>query len=695
MTVAELVVKIGAETTGLQKGLRQAEAQMKGFKHIGNGMASVGASMSKFVTLPILAAAGASTKLAIDFEDSMNHVQALTGASKAQVQTWSNAILSNAQALATTPNELAQGLYFVASAGVKMNQVWPITAASAKAAAAGMGDTQTVAQLLTSAINAYGPKALSAAQATDALTAAVRVGKAEPADFAKEMGKVIPQAQAMGVSFQQAAGMTAELTNTGLDAAQATTSVRAIMTSLIKPTAGASKALKSVGMSAAGIQQEVRQKGLLATLIDLKNRFHGNRQELAKVFPNVRALTGVFALTGKNAGAAAKGISQVEHSAGSLNKAFAQAKQDPMFKLKQSLAGLEADAIKIGVVLIPIVTRIADTVTGLANAFSHLSPGMQRIVGIALAVAAAVGPLLFIMGKMIILGYQLSLAFTAIGTTGLVIFGVVAAVIAVGVALVILYKKSATFRAIVNAAFNAVKVVANAVANFIRAHWRAVWHAISTAATTAFGIVKRAFNVVKGVAGQVIDFIRNHWRTLIAFIPVIGPILAVVVNHFQTFKSLATKALDLVKSGIGHVRSAISTLAGAAAGPLHRIVGFFQSIIDKVEQVIGWIGRIHFPSPPGWMKSIGGGIVGGVKGIVGATGGIVTGPTHALIAEKGPEAVIPLNRSRYGSPLPAMGGGTATVNLNLHFHGGMWDRTDTRRIARQLEPELNRIIKGR
>jgi hypothetical protein len=41
-----------------------------------------------------------------------------------------------------------------------------------------------------------------------------------------------------------------------------------------------------------------------------------------------------------------------------------------------------------------------------------------------------------------------------------------------------------------------------------------------------------------------------------------------------------------------------------------------------------------------------------------AEGGITTGPTIAMIGEKGPEAVIPLDR------LGNMGGNTITVNVN-------------------------------
>jgi len=51
---------------------------------------------------------------------------------------------------------------------------------------------------------------------------------------------------------------------------------------------------------------------------------------------------------------------------------------------------------------------------------------------------------------------------------------------------------------------------------------------------------------------------------------------------------------------------------------------------------------------------------------VGATGGIVTRPTMALIGEAGPEAVVPLNRTPGSSPLPAMGGGASSFHVTVN-----------------------------
>jgi hypothetical protein len=71
-----------------------------------------------------------------------------------------------------------------------------------------------------------------------------------------------------------------------------------------------------------------------------------------------------------------------------------------------------------------------------------------------------------------------------------------------------------------------------------------------------------------------------------------------------------------------------------------------------------------------------------------AEGGIVTGPTMALIGEAGPEAVIPLDKAGGGGM-----GGTYNMTFNL---SGMTDRTDKRQfaqeISRLIQQEMRRTV---
>jgi hypothetical protein len=89
------------------------------------------------------------------------------------------------------------------------------------------------------------------------------------------------------------------------------------------------------------------------------------------------------------------------------------------------------------------------------------------------------------------------------------------------------------------------------------------------------------------------------------------------------------------------------------------MVTVFKTVFNSIASL--WnstIGKLSF-TVPSWVPGIGG------KGFdvpdipMLAAGGIVTGPTLAMIGEAGPEAVIPLDR------MGQMGGGNnVTINVN-------------------------------
>ena len=186
--VGAAFVEIFADTAGLSSGFGRAEALTRSFgarmSAAGAVTARVGASMTRSLTVPILAIAGVSAKMASDFETSMTKVSALAGVAQKDIAGFREDVLRLAGATAQAPVDLAEALYFVASAGLKDAQVLPVLAASARGAAAQMGDAATIGHLLTGVLVAYQKEAPSAAQAMDILVTAIKEGKAEPADLA-------------------------------------------------------------------------------------------------------------------------------------------------------------------------------------------------------------------------------------------------------------------------------------------------------------------------------------------------------------------------------------------------------------------------------------------------------------------------------------------------------------------------------
>lgn len=417
VSAGEAYVTVLPEMTGFATGVG------KGLNRIGNQITRSSRVLTRGITIPVAAAGAASIKMALDFETSIQRVGALTEASQSQVKQWSDQILELGPKLGAAPNDFAQALYFVASSGAKVADVMPITTEAIKASAAGMGDAQTVAQILTSAVNAYGSSNLSAKQAADQLTEAIKVGKAEPEDLAASLGRVIPLAETMGVTFAETAASVSTLTNTGLSAAEATTALRAVLNTLIKPAQQTADQYKKMGISADYLRNSIKEKGLNATLVDLKSRIGDNKDALGKLFPNVRALTGFLALTGKNAQQVARNVDLVTHSVGVANKAFKTAAESDAFKFRKALAGLEAEAVKLGAELLPFATQLIQDITGIVEAFKSLSPEQQKIILGFVGLLAAIGPIGTLFGNLVIISSAVVRGLALIGTAMFTLMG--------------------------------------------------------------------------------------------------------------------------------------------------------------------------------------------------------------------------------------------------------------------------------
>jgi hypothetical protein len=284
-------------------------------------------------------------------------------------------------------------------------------------------------------MNAYGSDTLSAAAATDTLTAAVRLGKLEPEALAGAMGMVLPIASAMGVQFDEVAAAMAAMSRTGTDAATGATQLRQILAQLTKPTTQAQKALESVGLSVEGVQKSLREDGLLATLKLLQGRFKGNVTAMSSVFGNIRALSGVLDMLGSNVADTEAIFKDMADTTGELDAAFAIASDTAGFKMRQALAELQVALIKIGDVIAPIIAKVAEFVGAFLNQFNKLPGGVQQVIAVLGLLAAAVGPVLWalgIMGKAFVALYvgpatKLIGVFKTIAATATTNFGIVAA----------------------------------------------------------------------------------------------------------------------------------------------------------------------------------------------------------------------------------------------------------------------------
>ena len=410
MNIGSLLVTLGVDATGLAA----ANVAMANFEKrstaslakLNSSLQRAGYLMSTALTLPLTLAGKASFQMAKDFEYSIQKIVGLTGVAQSTVNNWSKELLSIGPQLGRKPKELADALYFISSSGIKGAEAMNVLKLSAKAATAGLGETQTVADLLTSALNAYAGTGLTAAKATDILIAAVREGKAEAEGFSTAMGQVIPIASQLGVSFDQVAGGMAAITLTGSSASQAAVYLKGIFNSLLKASSQGEKALNSVGTSYTELRNILGQQGLIPLmqkLRDIQTKY--GDELLSDVLPNIRALSGYLSLAGKNFKYNTELMQRVTNSTGSLGKAFAAVADTIKVRYDKAIAGAQVSMISLGKsiadALLPFLEKLSKKLEELTTWFNGLSESGRKVVLTIAGIAAALGPLALLFSAFV------------------------------------------------------------------------------------------------------------------------------------------------------------------------------------------------------------------------------------------------------------------------------------------------------
>jgi TP901 family phage tail tape measure protein len=357
MAVREtLILEIKSDIAELKKGLAQSKQSVSGFQRQLQGVTG---TLKVAFAAAMSAAAYQSINLARDFSKSMTQIKALVGVASDEVDQMGEAARRMATETGRSANQAAEALFFITSAGLRGADAMAVLEASLKASAVGLGETKTIADLATSALNAYGKENLSATDATDVLTASVREGKLEASALSAAMGQVLPVASNMGVQFHEVGAAFAAMSRTGTNAAEAATSLNAILAGLLKTTPDAEKALNELGLSSSGLKQQIKDDGLLSVLTTLKNKFDQNKDAVQRVFPNVRALKGVLDLVGASAETNAEIFVSLSKSVGATDEAFGKTK-DASFEFDVQIAKLQDKLLSIGTKLLPIINKGLD-----------------------------------------------------------------------------------------------------------------------------------------------------------------------------------------------------------------------------------------------------------------------------------------------------------------------------------------------
>tara|TARA_R110000803_G_scaffold148852_1_gene214306 strand:+ start:4569 stop:6668 length:2100 start_codon:yes stop_codon:yes gene_type:complete len=294
----------------------------KGAAKTGQALKSVTGSVIRLGAKSALVGAGfavLSTKLAGDFQKSLLEVSTLmTNVNAKTLPNMSRELRAVASSSGLALSSISKAKYDIVSAGFSSAaESANVLAVASRLAVGGVTSAASAADLLTTALNAYGKTSDDANDVSDILFTTVRLGKTTMDELGQSMGGVLPFAKTMNLSLADVGAVMATLTASGINTAEATTSLKSAIISLSAPADSARDA-----MLAAGIEVKRFADGTV-NIIDTVEQFKGMDPEAIKKFiPNVTAIAGIQTLA-NNFDVLSKNVEQFEtQAAGATEIAF-------------------------------------------------------------------------------------------------------------------------------------------------------------------------------------------------------------------------------------------------------------------------------------------------------------------------------------------------------------------------------------
>lgn len=324
---------------------------------------------------------GLAAAAAVPFEAAMHNVATISTDVQNNFEGTSKAVLGLSQQVPQSATTLAQGLYEIVSSNFAGADAFHVLEVSAKAASAGLTDTDTSARAITAALNAYGLSAASAGDVSDILFQTVNKGVVSFGDLAQNLGDFIGIAASAKVPLQDVASAYAAITLAGVPAAEAATSINQLLTKLIKPTESLAALYKQLGYESGATA--LKQRGLQQVITDIGKATGGSTETLVRMFNDVRAARGVLALLsadGKNYQAALDGITDASQRTGATQRAFAEQMKSAQAQLRLFANAAEAFGISVGLkVLPPLNAFLGAARSAGASALPYIEAALTRV----------------------------------------------------------------------------------------------------------------------------------------------------------------------------------------------------------------------------------------------------------------------------------------------------------------------------
>lgn len=408
--VGYLDLDISGFLSGLQSAQSQANTASKNIattignnlQSAGKSMTSAGSTLTKTVTTPVLGLGTAAVKVTSDFESAMSKVSAISGATGGDLDALNKKAQEMGAKTKFSATESAEAFTYMAMAGWKTEDMLSgIDGIMSLAAADGL-DLATTSDIVTDALTAFGLSASDSGHFADVLAKASSNANTNVSMLGESFKYAAPVAGALGYSAEDTAIALGLMANAGIKGSQGGTALRGSLTRLIKPTDDAAALMEQYGLSMTNADGSMKSLGEVMNM--LRDKLGGlteaeQAQVAAQIFGQ-EAMSGMLAIINASDSDYAKltdAIYDADGAAQQMADTMLDNLSGQLTLLKSALEGL---AIQFGEILMPYIKQFVTWLQNLTQKLQELTPEQKEQIVKWAAIAAAIGPVLMVLGKL-------------------------------------------------------------------------------------------------------------------------------------------------------------------------------------------------------------------------------------------------------------------------------------------------------
>lgn len=372
-TVAELQVKVSADTSDAEKGLSSLDQKVGS---TGNTLATAFGGVAIAGLTALAAGFAASVTAAAGFEQQMSAISAVSGATATEMQQLSAMALELGKTTSFSASEAANGIEELIKAGVSIQDVMGGAAsASLSLAAAGAISVGDAASIAANAMNQFNLTGGDLGHVADLIAGAANASAIDVNDFKFSLAAVGAVANTVGFSFDDTATAIALLGQAGIKGSDAGTSLKTMFLSLQPSTEKQTALFKELGLiTADGANQFFDATGKVKGMAEIA----GTLQEALSGMTQQQKLATLETIFGSDAIRAAavfanEGSEGFNTMAASMSKVTAEAVAAERLNnlngsFEQLKGSVETLAITFGMALLPALKSGTDGLTNAVNA---------------------------------------------------------------------------------------------------------------------------------------------------------------------------------------------------------------------------------------------------------------------------------------------------------------------------------------